>query len=184
MLARDQLRQIFAFLRLRPVAPDLVNAEIGMRPVGEADRGGAAADLLHRDAMGKVAHASAAIFFLDGDPVKTERAHLGPQLDRKAVGTVDLRGERRDAVLGEAANRRSQHVDLGAEVKVEGRQPRVLHGSNFGGLVRSRRLELPRSFPHSDLNAARLPIPPRPHDRAGVISKSGLLYQAAWILAW
>ena len=33
--------------------------------------------------------------------------------------------------------------------------------------------ELPRSFPHSDLNAARLPIPPRPHDRAGVISKSG-----------
>src|SRR4051812_7141359 len=30
-------------------------------------------------------------------------------------------------------------------------------------LVRSRRLELPRSFPHSDLNAARLPIPPRPH---------------------
>src|SRR3546814_9064855 len=30
-------------------------------------------------------------------------------------------------------------------------------------LVRSRRLELPRGFPHSDLNAARLPIPPRPH---------------------
>src|SRR6202045_1369079 len=34
--------------------------------------------------------------------------------------------------------------------------PRIL-------VVRSRRLELPRSFPHSDLNAARLPIPPRPH---------------------
>src|SRR6056297_1844064 len=30
-------------------------------------------------------------------------------------------------------------------------------------LVRSRRLELPRVLPHSDLNAARLPIPPRPH---------------------
>jgi hypothetical protein len=29
-------------------------------------------------------------------------------------------------------------------------------------LVRSRRLELPRELPHSDLNAARLPIPPRP----------------------
>ncbi len=29
-------------------------------------------------------------------------------------------------------------------------------------LVRSRRLELPRVLPHSDLNAARLPIPPRP----------------------
>ena len=30
-------------------------------------------------------------------------------------------------------------------------------------MVRSRRLELPRPFGHSDLNAARLPIPPRPH---------------------
>ena len=29
-------------------------------------------------------------------------------------------------------------------------------------MVRPRRLELPRGFPHSDLNAARLPIPPRP----------------------
>ncbi len=29
-------------------------------------------------------------------------------------------------------------------------------------VVRSRRLELPRELPHSDLNAARLPIPPRP----------------------
>ena len=30
-------------------------------------------------------------------------------------------------------------------------------------LVRPRRLELPRGLAHSDLNAARLPIPPRPH---------------------
>ena len=29
--------------------------------------------------------------------------------------------------------------------------------------MRSRRLELPRPFGHSDLNAARLPVPPRPH---------------------
>ena len=32
-------------------------------------------------------------------------------------------------------------------------------------LVRPRRLELPRVLPHSDLNAARLPIPPRPQLR-------------------
>ena len=30
-------------------------------------------------------------------------------------------------------------------------------------LVRSRRLELPLRLKNSDLNAARLPIPPRPH---------------------
>ncbi len=34
-------------------------------------------------------------------------------------------------------------------------------------LVRPRRLELPRVLPHSDLNAARLPIPPRPHIEEG-----------------
>ncbi len=36
--------------------------------------------------------------------------------------------------------------------------------SSIGNMVRPRRLELPRVLPHSDLNAARLPIPPRPHD--------------------
>ena len=35
-------------------------------------------------------------------------------------------------------------------------------------LVRSRRLELPRPFGHSDLNAARLPVPPRPHVMKGL----------------
>ena len=34
------------------------------------------------------------------------------------------------------------------------------------GLVRSRRLELPRPFGHNDLNVARLPVPPRPHSQA------------------
>ena len=34
-------------------------------------------------------------------------------------------------------------------------------------MVRPRRLELPRELPHSDLNAARLPIPPRPHCPGG-----------------
>ena len=42
---------------------------------------------------------------------------------------------------------------------------KVLAGFNSpkSEMVRSRRLELPRVLPHSDLNAARLPIPPRPH---------------------
>jgi site-specific DNA recombinase len=46
---------------------------------------------------------------------------------------------------------------------------KVLRGSETPEckMVRSRRLELPRELPHSDLNAARLPIPPRPHCAAG-----------------
>src|SRR5947208_3546581 len=104
-----------------------------MRSVGEADRGGAAADLLHRDAMREVAHSGAAIFFFDRDAVQPERAHFGPQLDREPVGPVDFGGERRDPVLGKAADRGPQHLDLRAEVKIEARKPRVLHGSAAGG---------------------------------------------------
>ena len=104
-----------------------------MRAVGKTHRSGAAADLLHRHAMREIAHPGAAIFFLDRDAVQAERAHLGPQLDREAVGPVDLGGERRDPVLGKAADRCPQHVDLRAEIKIEGSKPRVLHGSAIGG---------------------------------------------------
>ncbi len=98
-----------------------------MGTVGEPDRGRGTADFLHRHTMREVAHAGAAIFLLDGDAVQAERAHFGPQLDREAVGPVDLGGERRDTVLGKVAHRRAQHVDFGTEVEVEGRKPCVLH---------------------------------------------------------
>ena len=39
-------------------------------------------------------------------------------------------------------------------------------------MVRSRRLELPLRLKNSDLNAARLPIPPRPHLYTRAIDKS------------
>ena len=38
-----------------------------------------------------------------------------------------------------------------------------------GKMVRPRRLELPRGLAHSDLNAARLPIPPRPHSERALV---------------
>ena len=43
-------------------------------------------------------------------------------------------------------------------------------------LVRPRRLELPRELPHSDLNAARLPIPPRPQG-SGLANPARRMYQ-------
>ncbi len=53
-------------------------------------------------------------------------------------------------------------------------------------VVRSRRLELPPVLPDSDLNAARLPIPPRPHNatmeaRAAAI-KDGAASELIWLL--
>src|SRR5690349_18753908 len=127
MLARNQLRQVFLLLRVGSVTPDLVDAKIGVRPIGEAHRSRSAADLLHCDAMREIPHAGAAIFLLDGDAVQAEGADLGPQLDRKTVGAVDLGGYRRDPVLGKAANGGPQHVDFLTEIKVERSEPRVLH---------------------------------------------------------
>ncbi len=43
------------------------------------------------------------------------------------------------------------------------RPPYGESGMGESQLVRSRGLEPPRVLPHSDLNAARLPVPPRPH---------------------
>ena len=106
-----------------------------MRAVGEADRGRGAADFLHRDAMREIPHPGAAVFLLDRDPVQPERAHFGPQLDREAVGAVDLGGNRRDPVLGEIAHRGAQHIDLGAEIMVEHRKAGVLHGDVEAALL-------------------------------------------------
>ena len=121
MLAGNQLGQIFALLRVGAVAADLVDAEIGMRAVGQADRGGGARDLLHRHAMGEIAEAGAAVFLFHRDAVQAERAHLRPQLAREHIVAVDLVGARRDAVLGEVADGLAQHVDVGAEAEIEAR---------------------------------------------------------------
>ena len=116
------MRQIFALLRVAAVAPELVDAEIGMRAVGQPDRRAGARDLLHRHAMLEIAEAGAAIFLLDRDAVQAERAHLRPQVAREDIVAVDLVGARRDLVLREAADRLAQHVDVGAEPEIEARQ--------------------------------------------------------------
>ena len=90
-----------------------------MRAVAQAHRSRSTAHLLHRHAMGEIAHAGTAIFLLDGDAVEAERAHLRPQLDREAVAFVDFGGERRYLVVGEIAHARAQHIDLGAEIEIE-----------------------------------------------------------------
>src|SRR5450756_2939827 len=121
MLAGDELGQIFAALLFVAVAADLVDAEIGMRAVGQSDRSAGARNLLHRHAMLEIAEAGAAILLLYGNAVQAERAHLRPQVARKCIAAIDLRGARRDAVLSKAADRFAQHVDIGPEAEIEAR---------------------------------------------------------------
>ena len=78
MLAADELRQVTLFLFRITVAPDLVDAEIGVGAVGQPDRGRRAADLLDRDAMGEIAHAGSTIVRIGGDAQETEFSKFRP----------------------------------------------------------------------------------------------------------
>ena len=119
MLAGDELGQVSPLLRVRAVAGDLVDAQVGMRPVRQADRGGGARHLLHCHAMGEVAEAEAAVLLLDRDAVEPERPHLGPEVAREGVGAVDLLGPRRDLLLREAAHAVADRLGGLAQAEIE-----------------------------------------------------------------
>src|SRR5262249_25452097 len=119
VLPGNQLRQIFPALLFGAVAPDLVDAEVGVRAVRQTDRRRAARDFLHRHAMGEIAEAGAAVLLLDGDAVQAERTHLRPQIAREGVALVDLIGARRNLVIGKAARGLAQHVDVLAKPEIE-----------------------------------------------------------------
>src|SRR5262245_31059210 len=90
-----------------------------MRAVGKPDRGRAAADLLHGDAMFQVAEAGTAVLLLHRDAEHAELAEPRPELARKLVAPVDLGGEWGDHIAGEAAHAVAQLISGLAEGKVE-----------------------------------------------------------------
>jgi hypothetical protein len=130
MLAADQLGQVLLLLRLGAVALDLVDAQVAVRAVAQADRGAGAADLLHRDHVRQVAHVGAAVLLGHGDAQHAQLAHLAPQVHRELVAAVDLGRARRDLGLGKVAHRVAQRVDVFAELEVQAGQ---VHGVSVGG---------------------------------------------------
>src|SRR5258708_6711320 len=119
MFARDQFWQIFPFLRFVAVAAQLVDAQIGMRPVGQADRGRRPRNLLDRDAMLEVPEPRAAIFLLDGNAVQPERADFRPEVAGKLITLVDLVGARRNLVARKIVHGLANSVRGFAEIEVE-----------------------------------------------------------------
>ena len=71
--------------------------------------------------MLEIAEARAAVFFLNGDAVQTERAHLGPQVARKFIVAIDCAGAWRNAILRKSAHRFAQHVDVRPKAEIEAR---------------------------------------------------------------
>src|SRR5215470_16867870 len=119
MDAGDQLGQVARFLRRGAVAPDLVDAQVRMGAVRQADCRGSTRHFLHGDAMGEIAHAGAAPFLLDRDAKQAKFAHLRPQVARERIAAVDLGSARRYAVAGESGNGPAQPVEVFAETEIE-----------------------------------------------------------------
>ncbi len=90
-----------------------------MRAVRQSDRGGRAADFLHRDHVREITHVGAAVFLLDGNAQHAELAEARPQFIRKFIGAVDGGGARRDFPGGEGGDRFAQDGDGFAESEVE-----------------------------------------------------------------
>src|SRR5690606_2020929 len=116
---RDQLWQVAALLLLAAVTADLIDAEIRMRPVGQADRRRGAGNFLNGNHVLEIAEADAAIFLLDGDAVQTELSHPGPEVPREFIGAVDLRRTRSDMVLREVPHGFADRIGGLAEIEIE-----------------------------------------------------------------
>src|SRR5437763_7747604 len=119
MVAGNQLRQIFPLLPLIAIAADLVDAEVGMRAIGQSDGGGRPRDFLDRNAVLEVAEPRAAKFFLDCDAVQPKRADLRPEVARKLIALVDFSGARRDLVAREIRDRFADSIRGLAEIEIE-----------------------------------------------------------------
>src|ERR1700722_5895079 len=69
--------------------------------------------------MLEVAETESPIRLRSGDPVQAELAHPGPEVTRKRVVAINLRGARCNLLLGEAAGAIADHRGAFAEIEVE-----------------------------------------------------------------
>ena len=119
MLTGHEARKVARLLCIGAEAPELVDAEIRVRAVGQPDRTGNAADLLHRDDVFEVAKAEAAVFLGHRHAEQAHGSEFGPEFAREAVAAVDLVGLRRNAPDCELADGLAQLIDACAEFEVE-----------------------------------------------------------------
>ncbi len=115
------LGRYLRFCAVAAVAADLIHAQVRVRPVGQSHGSRGPADLLHRHDVGEIAHAGAAVVFLDRDAEQPELAQLAPQVHGEGVVVVDCAGARGDLDGSEVAHGFAQHVDGFAQPEVEGR---------------------------------------------------------------
>ena len=119
--ARDQPGQQAPLLLARAVQAELVDAQVRVRAVGEADAGRGPADLLHGDRVLEIAQARAAPFLLDRHAEQPELTQLRPQPARERVRPVDLLGQRGDLDRSERGDRVADRLGGLAQIEAQGR---------------------------------------------------------------
>ena len=90
-----------------------------MRAVGQADRGRGARDFLHRDDVGEVAQARAAVGFGNRHAEQAQLAELLPHVGGEFVLRVDLGRARRQLRIAHALHGIAQGVEFLGEVGIE-----------------------------------------------------------------
>ena len=120
MFTRHQLGQVFVFLFLRTPTVDLVHAQIGVRPVRQADRRRGAANFLDRNHMVQIAKAQPAPLFFHRDAVQAQFAHGRPQVAREPVLGIHLGRQRCNHLVGKAGRGFTDHHGTfgQAEIKI------------------------------------------------------------------
>ena len=125
MLTADQAWQIMGFLLVIAVAPDLVDTEVGVRPIGQGDRGRGPGEFFHCNRVLKVTHSGTPEILFHCDPEQSERAHLQPQVLWKCIPCIDIGGARGDFCRGELGYGFPEHFAGLSQIEVE--QHRKLH---------------------------------------------------------
>src|SRR5687768_5922403 len=90
-----------------------------MRSVREADRGGGARNLFHRNDMREIAHSCATVLFADSDSEHSQVSQFVPQVDGKFISLVDRRSARRDLCRSEARNRQTKRNKRFVKAKIK-----------------------------------------------------------------
>ena len=117
MFARDEFGQVFPFLLWGSVEIDLIDAEIRMRPIGEADAGRCAGNLFDHHRMGQIAQPHAAKFFIDGYPENPNISQLLPQLRRKLIVAIHISSQGFNLVLCKTMHQCLKGVDILAKIE-------------------------------------------------------------------
>ncbi len=124
-LATDQAGQVALLLRVVAVAVNLIDTQVGVGTVTQADTGRGTADFLSGDDMGQIPQAGATVLLRDRDTQQAQVAHFAPQVSREVIVAVNVGSARRYLVGSKLADLRLQHHQCFVQIKI---QLRVQHG--------------------------------------------------------